>query len=455
MEGEPSLLQSEIGLVLLKLAAVTALIFANGFFVAVEFAVVSARRTRIEQLVEEGNAAARLVQYMLHHTDRILAACQLGITMASLALGWIGEATVAALVKPPLERLAQGVPSLVTTGTAHAIGIAVSFAFITALHIVLGEQAPKTFAIRHPETVAMWSARPTLWFDRLFHPFIWFLDRAAAGVLRLVGVEPVPVHGTVYSVEELKLLVSESQERGYLGAQQEEMVRRAFEFGNLLVREVMIPRPDVIAIEADATVDDLLALFAQHTHSRFPVYERNLDNIIGFVPIKDVLKALAEEPSARQERIRSLVRPAVIVPEMRRVDSLFVEMRGKDVQMAIVIDEFGGTAGIVTLEELVEEIVGRLGDELMPGRTLIVPIDELTYEVDGGLRIDEVNEVLGISLPETPDYETVAGFVMDHLQRVPEPGDQFRYDDVRIQVTEMRGPKIEKLMITRLSAVVG
>ncbi len=446
-----STLQAGIGPVLLRLAAVAALIFANGFFVAVEFSLVSVRRTRIEQLAEEGNALARLVHYMIQHTDRILAACQLGITMASLALGWIGEATVAALVKPPLERLVRNVPALVTTGTAHAIGIIVSFTLITGFHIVLGEQAPKSFAIRYPELVAMWAARPVLWFDRVFRPFIWVLDRAAAGVLRVFGVEPVPVHGTVYSVEELKLLISESQERGYLGAQQEEMVRRVFEFGDLLVREVMIPRPDVVAIEADATIEDLLRLFARHTHSRFPVYEGDLDHAIGFVAIKDVLKALAENPNARRERVRSLVRPAVIVPEMRRVDSLFAEMREKDVQMAIVIDEYGGMAGIVTLEELVEEVVGRLGDELMPGPRPIVRIDERTYEVDAGLRVDEVNEALEISLPEAPDYETVAGFVMAYLQRIPEPGERFRYNNVEIHVTEMRGPKIEKLTITRLA----
>lgn len=438
-----------LGPVILKLGAVAALIFLNGFFVAVEFALVSVRHTRIEQLVEQGDALARLVQRMLEQTDRILAACQLGITMASLALGWIGEATVAALVEPPLQALSRDLPAIVPTGMAHGIGIVVSFSLITALHIVLGEQAPKTFAIRYPETVSLWSARPTLWFDRIFRPFVWFLDRAAAATLRLVGVQPVAVHGTVYSIEELKQLVSESQESGLLDAQQEVMVHRVFEFGNRLAREVMIPRPEVVAIETNATLDDLLALFAEHTHSRFPVYEEDLDHVIGFIAIKDVLKALARGAS-RSDRIARLVRPAVVVPETRRVDSLFLEMRDKDVQMAVVIDEYGGTAGVVTLEELVEEVVGRVGDELMPKLPLYRRIDEKTVEVDASIRIDELHDELGIELPDLPDYETIAGFVLYQLHRIPEPGDQFRYDNLQITVTEMRGPKIEKLTLRRL-----
>lgn len=441
--------QQGLGLIALKIGAVAGLIFLNGFFVAVEFALVSVRHTRIEQLADQGDRLAKLVQDMLQHTDRILAACQLGITMASLALGWIGEATVAALIEPLLEALAHNVPRVLTTGVAHGIGIAVSFSLITALHIVLGEQAPKTFAIRYPETVALWSARPTVWFDRVFRPFVWFLDRAAAATLRMVGIQPVAVHGTVYSIEELKQLVSESQEKGFLGAQQETMVHRVFEFGNRLVREVMIPRPDVIAIEADATLNDLLALFADYPHARFPVYEGNLDHVLGFVAIKGVLKAIATG-TQRSDSIEPLVRPAVVVPETRRVDSLLVELRQKDVQMAVVIDEFGGTAGIVTLEELVEEVVGRVGDELMPGLPPYRRVDEKTVEIDAGMRIDEANTELGIALPEHPDYETVAGFVLFQLHRIPEPGDQFRYDNLRIKVLEMRGPKIEKLALTRL-----
>ncbi len=443
------MLESGIGSIFLKLGAVAVLIFLNGFFVAVEFALVSVRRTRIEQMVEQGHVLARLVQEMLHHTDRILAACQLGITMASLALGWIGEATVADLVEPLLHALAEGLPGIVSTGVAHGIGIVISFSLITALHIVIGEQAPKTFAIRYPETVALWSARPTLWFDRIFRPFVWFLDRAAAVTLRLVGVQPVGVHGTVYSIEELKLLVSESQESGFLDEEQEVMVHRVFEFGDRLAREVMIPRPDVVAIEATATLDDLLALFAEHTHARFPVYEEDLDHIIGFISIKDMLKALAGG-AKRTDPIRPLVRPAVVVPETRRVDSLFVEMRDKDVQMAIVIDEYGGTAGIVTLEELMEEVVGRVGDELMPGAPPYHWIDDRTVEINAGMRIDELSQELGIDLPDHPDYETVAGFVLFQLHRIPEPGDHFRYDNLQIKVIEMRGPKIEKLALTRL-----
>jgi len=227
------------------------------------------------------------------------------------------------------------------------------------------------------------------------------------------------------------------------------MVHRVFEFGNRLAREVMIPRPEVVAMERGATIGDLLTLFAQHTHARFPVYEQDLDNVVGFVSIKDVLKALAAG-AGRSDGIASMVRPAFAVPETRRVDSLFVEMQDRDVQMAVVIDEYGGTAGIVTLEELVEEVVGRVGDELMPGRPLYRRTDERTLEVDAGMRIDELKEELDIELPDHPDYETVAGFVLFQLGRIPEAGDRFRYSDLEITVVEMRGPKIETLRLTRL-----
>ncbi len=432
---------------LLRLAAVMALVATNGFFVAVEFAVVSARRTRLSQLIEQGNTLARLAQYMVEHTDRILAACQLGITMASLALGWIGEASVAELVKPPLERLAVGMPGFITLGTAHFIAVVISFSIITALHIVLGEQAPKTFAIRYPETVAMWSARPILWFNGLFRPFIWFLDRASAGVLRLLGVEPIPVHGTVYSVEELKLLVADSQRGGVLEPEEREMVSRALEFAERQAREAMIPRTDVVGVEADATIADLLQVYRQASHARFPVYEGDLDNIVGIVAIKDVLRALAEDRNAFDRRVVELAREPYFVPETKLVGDLFAEMRHQHIQMAIIVDEYGGTAGIVTAEELVEEIVGRLSDELVPPETAIKALGERKVQIDAQLRVDEVNEELGLKLPEGDDYETVAGLILHQLRRIPDEGEGLRVDGVQLTIAEMKGPKIEKVII--------
>jgi putative hemolysin len=430
---------------LLRLAGAFGLVALNGFFVAVEFAVVAARRHRLDHLATEGNTMARLALKLVDHTDRVIAASQLGITMASLALGWIGEATVSAIIEPPLETLI----GRWSMAAADTIGTILAFGLVTIVHIVLGEQVPKTIAIRHPESAALFIARPMDWFTRVFHPLISLLDGATAAVLRLLGVPPIAGHRTVYTLDELKLIVRESQESGTLELHQEEMLQKVFEFGDRQVQEAMIPRPDVVGVEKGATVRDLLALFMEASHARFPVYEDDLDNIAGIVAIKDVLRALAEDPAQMDAPVGSLVRPALFVPETAGVVDLLANMRTTHNQIAIVLDEYGGTAGIVTLEELVEEIVGRLSDELIGKEESVVRVDEQTVEIDAQLRVDEVNDQLELGLPEGEDYETVAGFVLLRLQHVPVVGESLEYQDLVLQVTKMRGHKIEKIQIRR------
>jgi putative hemolysin len=432
-------------ILLLRLAGAIGLIALNGFFVAVEFAVVAVRRTRLDHLVSEGNAIARLALKLVDHTDRVIAASQLGITMASLALGWIGEATVAAIIEPPLDALIGHWSET----AANTIGTIVAFALVTVVHIVLGEQVPKTIAIRHSEGAALFVARPMDWFTRVFRPLIAMLDGATSGILRLLGIQPIAGHRTVYTLDELKLIVRESQESGTIEPHQEEMLQRVFEFGDRQVQEAMIPRPDVVGVEKGATVRDLLALFMAASHARFPVFEDDLDNIIGIVAIKDVLRALAEGPQQMDDPVGSLVRPALFVPETSSVVDLLANMRTTHNQMAIVLDEYGGTAGIVTLEELVEEIVGRLSDELIGKEEPFVQVDEKTVEIDAQLRVDEVNDQLDLDLPEGEDYETVAGLVLLYLQHVPIEGEAVELPGLMLRVTEMKGPKIEKVQIQR------
>jgi CBS domain containing-hemolysin-like protein len=434
-----------VGVILLRLASALGLVALNGFFVSVEFAVVAVRRTRIDQLVAEGNAAARVAHRLIGNPDRAIAASQLGITIASLALGWIGEATVAAIIEPPLEALL----GRWSVAVAHTVGVTVAFALVTFTHIVLGEQVPKTIAIRYSERTALAISRPMDWFIQIFRPFITLLDKATAAVLRLLRMQPIAGHQTVYTLDELKLLVRESQEGGALEPRQEEMLQKVFQFGERQVHEVMIPRPDVIGVEVDAGVEDLLGLFAEASHARFPVYQGDLDHIVGIVSIKDVLRALAEKPPKTDTPVGSLVRPAHFVPETVAVADLLAEMRASHNQMAVVIDEYGGTAGIVTLEELVEEIVGRLSDELVAGEESVVHVGEGTVEVDALLRVDEVNEQLDLDLPKGEHYETIAGFILCHLQRVPAEGDLLRYRDLELKVTQMKGPKIERVQIRR------
>jgi len=386
------------------------------------------------------------VFHLLEDMDRVLAAAQLGITMASLAIGWIGEAAIAQVIEP----LFAGLPPLASTGLAHSIGLMVSFTLITALHIVIGEQAPKTIAIRYPERVSMLVSQPITAFDRLFRPFIWVLDRASETVLNAMGVESVGGHRTIYTVDELKQLVTESTEGGELEAEEQQMIHRVFEFADRQVHEVMIPRPDIVGLQKTATLTDLLAQFRQYPHARFPIYEENLDNIVGVVAIKDVLRCLAEDPQCFNQPLHDLIRPAYFVPESKPIGDLLAEMRRQQQQMAVVIDEFGGTAGIVTAEELVEEIVGRLSDELVSETPMVETIDERTVQVDAGQRVDEINDGLNLNLPEADEYETLAGFVLHHLRRIPKEGECFRYNNLQLTVTVMKGPKIEKVLIRKL-----
>ena len=435
-------------LTVLKLSSVIALIFANAFFVAAEFALVSVRRTRVEELISAGVASAKVVKQVTHDPDRFIAATQLGITIASLGLGWIGEPALAHLIEPlfaflPAELIGPAVHSVAAT--------AIAFTIITFLHVVIGELAPKSIALAYPEQTALVVARPTVVFENVFRPVIWALNGAGNGLLRLVGLNRPAGHQLVHSVEELKMLVSATAASGELEPREKRMLHNVFAFNDLLVREVMIPRPDMVAIAEDTTIDEFLQTFTETTHARFPIYTRTIDNITGFIAIKDVLRAIAgDDAGTRQKSVRAFARPATFVPESKRVGSLFAEMQTQKTQLAIVIDEFGGTAGMVTLEELIEEIVGQLGDELAQGTPLVEKVDEHSMQFDGQLRIEEVNEKLGIHLTESGDYETIAGFILYALHHIPKEGEQFRTDNVRITVTRMEGPKIEKVLITRL-----
>lgn len=429
--------------VMFKILAVFTLIFINGFFAAAEFALVSTRRTRIEQLAAEGSVAALAARRLLDNPDRFIAAVQLGVTMASLGLGWIGEPAIASLIEPLLEML----PSAPVSSASSIVGTALSFGLITFFCIVLGEQVPKTIAIRYGEQTSMMSARPMEAFSFVFRPFIFILDRATFLTLRLLGLQPITGHRSVLSLEELKQVVRESQEGGILEAEHEEVVQRAFRFANRRVHEAMIPRPDVVGVEKDTTIKDFLQTFSRTSHSRFPVYEEDMDNIVGIIAIKDVLRALANEPGKLDSSIEGLIRPALFVPESRLIGDLMAEMRDHQIQMAIIIDEYGGTAGVVTLEELVEEIVGRLSDELVVAPSSIEAIDEHTFQVNAQLRIDEVSEGLNLELPESEEYETLAGFILYLLRHIPKEGETLRYRDLRFVVTKMKGPKIEEVQI--------
>jgi CBS domain containing-hemolysin-like protein len=442
--------------VALRIAGVLVLVVLNGFFVAAEFALVGARRTRLEQLAMAGNAAAALSRRMQDDLDRYIAAAQLGITLASLALGWIGEETVANLVDPPIEALMVwllgnlSVVESLAVAISHAVGIAVSFFIITTLHIVLGEQAPKVFAIREPERAAVFIARPLAIFNRVFSLVIRFLDWATELVLRLFGMQATGGHTKVHSAEELRLLVEESGEAGVLDEEEQEMLINVFAFANRPAYQAMLPRTEVVTINHDATIREFLDRFAETGHTRFPVLgPGGVDDVRGIISAKDLLVELRNGTINVDLPITPLIRPAFFTPESKRIGDLLQELRAKRIRMAILIDEYGGMAGVVTMEDLIEEIVGDLDDELGHDEEELRTIDERTSIVEGQIRVEDVNEELHLDIPQG-DYETLAGFILDRLGRLPNTGDSVTYDGLRLTVLEMQGPRIKLVEIKRV-----
>ncbi|GIL16119.1 MAG: hypothetical protein BroJett039_12920 [Chloroflexota bacterium] len=422
------------------------LILANAFFVAAEFALVSVRKTRIEELVAQGNVNARTVKHVIHDPDRFIAATQLGITIASLALGWIGEPAISHLIEPLFGMVPE---SLLSHATTAVISTIIAFSIITFLHVVIGELAPKSVALSYPEKSSLVVARPMILFENVFRPAIWLLNGAGNGLLRLFKLNPPQGHQLVHSVEELKMLVSSSAASGELEPVERQFAERAFEFADRQVNEVMIPRTSMRAVAEDATIQDFLALFAQVSHSRFPVYNGALDNIVGFVWVKDILRAMAKGPGARQQPLASLMRTALYVPETKAIGALFGEMQRQKIQLAIVLDEYGGTAGMVTIEELIEEVVGPVSDELTASAPSVRRLEDGQFEVNAMLSVDEANELIKLDLPESDDYETLAGLLLTRLGRVPKEGEVARIGNVKFTILKMQGPKIEKVLLTR------
>jgi CBS domain containing-hemolysin-like protein len=429
---------------LLGLIAVTLLVFANGFFVAAEFSLVSVRRTRIAELVARGEAGADAVQKAIENPDRVIAATQLGITLASLGLGWIGEPALSHLLEP----LISLVPNSVQSGLSHSLSAAISFAIITFLHVVVGELAPKSIALQDPERTSLVIAGPTLWTERIFMPAIWALNGTGNALLRLVGVEPASGHQLVHSVEEIKMLVAASAESGVVQAEESEMLHAIFNFGDMFARQVMVPRTEVVAVEADTLLPEIINLVTQSTYTKFPIYEDNLDQVIGIVHVKDLLGAM-QSPECDNCKARDFLRESLFVPETTPVSSLLRYFRDHRQHIAIVLDEFGGTAGLVTLEDLLEEIVGEVSDPFDVAPPEIQTLPDGSVLIDGLALIEEVNQQLELSLDD-PDYDTIAGYMMGKLGRIPNLNDIVEGDGVRMSVEEMDGMRIARLGLQRL-----
>ena len=424
-------------------------VLANAFFVTVEFAVVTVRRSQLGRLEEEGNANAKLVLRLLRDPDWAIAASQVGITSTSILLGIVAEEPLQELLAPLLERTMARAPVL--AGISGIVGTLLVLLLLSFVHMVLGEQTPKTIALRFPVQSALFVARPMSVFARLATPLVWLVDQSTSLVLRLLGIGGQTGGHGIHTVEELKDVVRESQQGGVIPYGDEKMLFRAMEFGGRFVREAMIPRTEMVAAENTATLGELLHIFKTFRHARFPVYEEDLDHICGVVSMKEVLSLLVDDPAAVDRPLAELgvIHPALGVPESQRIGDLFNQMRRSRTHIAIVIDEFGGTAGMVTSEELAEEVVGRLTDEWVTEPPQVSRLDSGAFEIDAQTRVDEVNDALKLNLPTSPDYETVAGFLLYLIQRIPRAGEVIPYENLRFTITTMSGRKIERVRVER------
>ena len=422
------------------LPAVLVLVVANGFFVATEFAIVAVRRSRLEQLARDGNLTARAAQDVVRHLDEYIAACQLGITMASLALGWIGEPVLAGLIEPPLEALV----GQVAPAAAHVVAVGSAFALITALHIVIGELAPKGLALQRPEGVTLWVARPMQVFYVLFRWPITALNAVGNGVLRILGLGPSSTHEMVHSAEELILLLQASQRAGVVEESEARIARRAFHFADLTAADLRTPRTKVDAVPVTIGIDDLLEHAAVTSQSRLVVYEGSLDTVLGFVRVQDLVV-----PARRRGEtvaVRSLLHPVLTVPESRHADDLLEDMRQSGRRLAVVVDEHGGTAGIVTLGDLMRALVGHIGEETAGPAPATFPRTEPdgSILVDGLMRLHEFEELLGEELHETEEMDvgTVSGLIMERLERLPQVGDDIEVAGRRLRVEALEGRRV-------------
>jgi CBS domain containing-hemolysin-like protein len=426
----------------IRLAAVLALVFANGFFVAAEFALVTVRKTRIDQLIAEGSRLARPVRRALSDPERYIAATQLAITMTSLGLGWIGEPAVASIIQPALGLL----PGELRTVTAHSISVALAFAFITALHIVLGELAPKTIALQHAERTALVVGRPTELFMRVCWPFIVLLNGTGRAIVRMLGLKPPSGSSLVHSEEELKMLVTASQEAGVIEEDEEQMLHRVFAFGDLTAGQVMLPRTEMTALPVQATRADLMERLSQVSQPVLPAYRANLDDIVGVVRVRDLFRALAGTQDAID--LTPLLRDPLTVPDTLKADDLLTDMRARRTSLAIVIDEHGGTAGMVTFERLMERIVGEIGGDDAGAVSSITVLTDGSALIDGLALVTDVNAQFGLSIDEDL-YDSLGGFVLGRLGRRPRLGDSVEIDGRRIRVEALDGLRVARVLLTR------
>jgi magnesium and cobalt exporter, CNNM family len=435
-----------------RLVGVIALVALNGFFAAAEFSLVAVRISRVRQLVAQGNSSAKIVEELLRDLHRVVSGVQLGITLTSLALGALGEATLANF----FQNIWAGRIGTHSALVAHALALSCAFIVLSALHVVVGELVPKTVSLARAERVALLIARPFHWFLGTFRWAIDLLDGVSGLIVRALGVTSRSGHGVAHSTEELQVQIQQARERGLLAAGEEKFILSAIELGQVQVREIMVSRPDMHLLPIEAPLDQVMRAFATTQRSRIPVYRGTLDHMLGFVHIKDMMWVLLDRERRLEERapatpfdLRRVLRELLIVPETKPASELLNEFRSKHTSMAVVVDEFGSILGLVTMEDIFEQLVGEIYDEYdVVERPLTLADGAVIF--DAALSVRDLDAQYNISLPEDAAYATVGGFVLDQLGFIPKGGESFDFGNFRFTVVEMDGRRVARVKIQLL-----
>lgn len=433
--------------IVVRILSVLALIGINAFFVAAEFSIVSVRRSRINQLAEAGDIQARTVQSFQRSLDRLLSTTQIGITLSSLALGWIGESTIAAVLLQVLP------PRPFSQQTAHSLAIPAAFLIIAYLQIVLGELCPKAVAMLYPEQLARLLGASSLTISRLFMPFIWILNQSTRWLLRLIGIRYSGSQSWASRVtpEELQLIIRTSTESSGLEEEERELLNNVFEFRDVTAGEVMVPRTQIVALSKITTLQEMLDTIVEEGYAQFPVIDESLDDVAGILSLRDVVEPLASQTVTADSSIAPWIRPARFVPEYTQLHDLLQIMQRSGKSMVMVVDEFGGTAGLVTLSDVTAEIIGDSSEQEEGDRAIVGTLEDQSYRVKAQTHIEEVNELLGVALPLAEDYQTLAGFLIHQLQKIPAIGDSVLYGDTEWTVTAVDGPRVTEIQARRVS----
>ena len=430
-------------MIIVNLLVIVLLLFANGFFVASEFALVSVRQTRMQQLANEGNKTAQIATKALKTLDRYIAATQLGITIASIGLGWVGEATLAKLIHPLFDFL----PYVSNTIATHSIATLIAFVLVTFLHVVIGELMPKSIALQFPEKTTLIIARPLVGVANILSPFIYILNGFGNWMLKLMNIPSAQAHHSVHSEEELDMIIDESYKCGVLNETESFLLKNSLKFTDLTAKQVMVPRCNIVALSVDINQEEYAKIVLENQYTRYPVYSEKFDNIIGILHVKDLYSCKLKN---EEIQIKDILRPPLFVTETATTDSLLKDFKKNKTEIAVVIDEFGGVSGIVTLEDVLEEIFGEVQDEFDDEETNIKQVAENKYIANGLYRIEDFFEYFNLKQPSEFDVETIGGYILNLLCRLAKINDEVQIENLKLRVVELKDRRIKKIFIEKL-----